>query len=390
MTQTYFPFDAGAGANITESQWQQMAKFFFGTGPIKSQLNEFLVYADSTGMQCKVKSGIAWIQGHFFQSDAEVVMPIATAPSSNSRIDRVILRVDWTANTVTINVLQGTVAASPTPPALTQNNAKWEISLAQVLVGTSVATIAAGNITDERVFAGNDYNFQVNYFGLIPVDSNSSGDIFPIGVLVGSLPAGAVNYPAGFGTLVNFRTSNVRHSQLFFGTGNGAGNTIAPYYRMWYNGTWTAWQQLYSNDALIPFFRLNVGSAPYSTASTDQLITFTSAQVPISNGFTVGTNIITFNVAGTYRIHAALQLSGLNSNILATVKYNVNSGGLVGYFRTVRGATGWDGANGGGVWLDIDDVVTVIAGATIQFYANIGEAPRTIMALLVNAERISA
>jgi hypothetical protein len=156
MAQTYFPFDSGSGGSVTEAQWGQMAQFWLSTGIIKGQLNQLNPFADSTGMQVKVDTGMAWIQGYFYKNDSTIVtLPIATAPTSNSRIDRIILRVDWTLNTIVLAILQGASSASPTPPALTQNTAIWEISLAQVLVGTNVSTIAAGNITDERTFTGN-------------------------------------------------------------------------------------------------------------------------------------------------------------------------------------------------------------------------------------------
>lgn len=150
MTQTYYPFDSGSGANVTEAQWSKMAQYWLNTGVIKGALNDLQVYADSTGLQVKVKSGRAWIQGHFFESDAEEVLAIASADATNPRIDRVIIRLDWTANTVQLAVLQGNPAVTPVAPALTQNVSRWEISLAQVRVNAVVSTIAAGNITDER------------------------------------------------------------------------------------------------------------------------------------------------------------------------------------------------------------------------------------------------
>jgi hypothetical protein len=150
MAQTYFPFDSGAGANVTEAQWSKMAQNWLSTGVIKSYNNELSVYADSTGMQAKIKTGAAWIKGHYFESDAEEVLAIGTSNNTNPRIDRVIVRLDWTTNTIQLAVLQGTPAASPTAPALTQNSSRWEISLAQVYIGANVSTIAVGNITDER------------------------------------------------------------------------------------------------------------------------------------------------------------------------------------------------------------------------------------------------
>jgi hypothetical protein len=95
------------------------------------------------------------MQGHFFQSDAEVILPIANADSTNPRIDRVIVRLDYTSDSIQLAVLQGIPAVSPVAPALTQNSTRWEISLAQVYVGANVTTIAAGNTTDERNFVEN-------------------------------------------------------------------------------------------------------------------------------------------------------------------------------------------------------------------------------------------
>jgi hypothetical protein len=147
----FFPFDSGPGSNVAEAQWGLMAKNWLATGVIKGALNEFAVYADSTGMQCKVKSGNAWIQGFFFQTTAETIIPISAANATNPRIDRIAVQVDWTNNNISLIAIQGTPSASPIAPALTQNNSIWQISLAQVYVGANVSTIAAGNITDQRV-----------------------------------------------------------------------------------------------------------------------------------------------------------------------------------------------------------------------------------------------
>lgn len=152
MTQTYFPFDSGQGSSVTEFQWQKMAQHWLATGVIRGQLNDLQVYADSTGLQAKVKSGQAFMKGHFFESDAEVILSISAADVTNPRIDRIVVQVDWVSNLVQLAVIQGTPAASPVAPALTQNTSRWEVSLAQVRVNANVSTIAAGNITDERIF----------------------------------------------------------------------------------------------------------------------------------------------------------------------------------------------------------------------------------------------
>lgn len=153
MTQTYYPFDAGAGANITESQWSAMAKYWRGTGVLPGVLNTLEVYGDSSGMQVKVKTGSAWIEGHYFNSDAIVTLAVAAADVTNPRIDNVVVRVDWTNNTIALAVLTGTPAGSPTIPAVTQSASIWEISLANVAVAAGASTVAAGNVTDKRSYS---------------------------------------------------------------------------------------------------------------------------------------------------------------------------------------------------------------------------------------------
>jgi hypothetical protein len=152
MAQTFFPFDAGAGAASMEDQWTLMAQEWLGTGVIKNDpLGELAVFGDSSGMQVKVPAGKAWIEGHFFQSDAQVTLPIAANATGSTRIDRVIVDLDKGANTIALAVLQGVAGGGA--PALTQTFNRWQLPLAQVTVGAGVALITAGNVTDERKYA---------------------------------------------------------------------------------------------------------------------------------------------------------------------------------------------------------------------------------------------
>lgn len=153
MTITYFPFDSGQGANVTETHWMKMAQHWLGTGVIQGVRDTLEVYGDSTGMQVKVKSGAAWIKGHYFESDAEELLSIGGADPTNPRIDRIIVRLDWAENTIQFAVLQGTPAVSPIAPVVTQSTSRWEIALAQVRVNAGVLTITAGDVTDERAYA---------------------------------------------------------------------------------------------------------------------------------------------------------------------------------------------------------------------------------------------
>lgn len=157
MTLHYFPF---SDADVNEGEWTEMARLWLGTGVIKryvasTDLNLFEVFADSSGMQAKVRTGCAWIEGHFVRNDAEANVAISAAHASLDRIDRIILRLNWSTNTIELACLTGTPHASPSAPALTQNSTIWEISLAQVFVDDAITTIAANKITDERGFISN-------------------------------------------------------------------------------------------------------------------------------------------------------------------------------------------------------------------------------------------
>jgi hypothetical protein len=154
MVKTYGPFASGAGANFSEAQWQALFGDLLPNGVVLTNFggtDMMAVFADSTGMQVKVPKGSAILQGFLFTDDVQETLAIATADVTNPRIDRVVIRRDLTAKTIDYAISAGTPAASPAPPAVRRDATVYELSLAQVLVGANVATIAAGNVTDERL-----------------------------------------------------------------------------------------------------------------------------------------------------------------------------------------------------------------------------------------------
>ena len=151
MTITYFPFDSGAGATSREDRWRLMASLWRDTGIIEGLLNNLQCYADSTGMQVKVKGGVAWIEGFYFSSDAETILTISTSDPTNPRIDYVTARVDWDTNTIGFVIIVGTPAASPSAPSLLNTATQYDMPIAKVTVPAAAVTIAAGNVLDARI-----------------------------------------------------------------------------------------------------------------------------------------------------------------------------------------------------------------------------------------------
>lgn len=99
----------------------------------------------------QINTGGAVVDGKVYDSDAAVNLNIPSASGGgNTRIDRVVLRVNWAAFTVRITRIAGVDAASPTAPAITQTSGTtYDITMYQALVNTS-GTV---ELTDERTWA---------------------------------------------------------------------------------------------------------------------------------------------------------------------------------------------------------------------------------------------
>ncbi len=151
MAQSSWPFE---NIDTSETQFSQWARNI-GEGVKTDALNELEVFADSTGMQVKAKSGQAMVRGHYYQNTAEEILTLTAADLSNPRIDTVLIELDPSANTIVLKVVAGTPAASPSPTALVQTDSGvYQFKLAEVLVATGAITIIAGAVTDGRTYLG--------------------------------------------------------------------------------------------------------------------------------------------------------------------------------------------------------------------------------------------
>lgn len=147
----YYFFDSGAGSSVTESGWRKAMGGVIQTGVIPSYLNELEVYGDSTGMQCKIKTGACWLNGHYGENSTSVqTISLAASHATLHRYDLIVARANYTTNVVEWDVIQGTNSASPTVPTVTSNSTQYELALAYVYVAATVTTITAANVTDQR------------------------------------------------------------------------------------------------------------------------------------------------------------------------------------------------------------------------------------------------
>lgn len=163
MAQTSRPWNdvvVGDAGPYSDKNWQQLYQNIIGWGATRANVG--VLYGTGTPpnsalrVQAQVAptssvdvlSGSALVQGIAYINTATVAFVIAANVSGNPRIDTVVLRADYALQTVRLAVLQGTPAASPAVPTLTQTtNVLWEIPLADIAVANGFGTITNANIT---------------------------------------------------------------------------------------------------------------------------------------------------------------------------------------------------------------------------------------------------
>ena len=159
MAEQSWPFyqEETGGTEVLEDQWSIMARQWAPTGVVGQPSGAALqVYADGSAREVYVRTGRATVRGHWYTQDTDnVTVTIAANTSGNPRIDVVALVLDPTADAITVDVVQGTPAASPAVPALTRTDlGVYQFPLAYVAVANAAAVTAAAAVTDVRQYTG--------------------------------------------------------------------------------------------------------------------------------------------------------------------------------------------------------------------------------------------
>ncbi|QDH92397.1 hypothetical protein SEA_CELAENA_18 [Microbacterium phage Celaena] len=155
MALTAYPFD---GQTVSEQQYGDLFGSVAQSGIIGSPAaNHFLVAAGGSNMNLTVTavSGAsrAILRGHAVLMTANETVTVP-ASATQARVDLVVLRLDYSANTIGPAVRAGTPGSSTPPAPVWGTGGVYEIPLASVAVGANVTTINSGNITDRRRFTG--------------------------------------------------------------------------------------------------------------------------------------------------------------------------------------------------------------------------------------------
>src|SRR5512139_3425710 len=145
-------------APYTSEEWSDIWSKMFASDStsgfvIPLHENELAVEAENpASMDVSVLSGVATIRGRLYENTTTATLTIGANASGSPRIDRIVLRTSFAAQTIRLVVLQGTPGATPALPTLTQDANTWEVSLAYIWVASGTTSIPDEEIHDERVF----------------------------------------------------------------------------------------------------------------------------------------------------------------------------------------------------------------------------------------------
>ena len=149
--EKYFPFRSVSGdRKYSAEDWAKYFALFLSDGVYYSSADK-LKAVDNGGMEIKVQKGAGLIGGRMYILDTGKILTLDTADGVLNRIDRIVLRCDYTDRLMTVTVKKGSYSANPTAPELTRSADTYELALADVYVAAGVTAITAANITDQRL-----------------------------------------------------------------------------------------------------------------------------------------------------------------------------------------------------------------------------------------------
>lgn len=106
---------------------------------------------ENENMTTTVKPGKGWINGYFIFSDSDFVLQHDLADGVLKRIDRVVMRLDYSEREIELIIKKGGFASNPVAPSLQRDADAYELVLADVLITPGATQIIQGNITDTRL-----------------------------------------------------------------------------------------------------------------------------------------------------------------------------------------------------------------------------------------------
>lgn len=149
MEKSSFFNSVGGDRVYKAEEWAEYFASFIGNGVFPVPSDGLQVEANgSSGIV--LRAGRAWINGYFYFNTDDLNMELNTADGVLNRIDRIVIRWDLTARTISAVIKSSAPYSKPTAPALQRDADAYELCLADVYVRAGSTAVLQSDITDQR------------------------------------------------------------------------------------------------------------------------------------------------------------------------------------------------------------------------------------------------
>lgn len=124
---------------------------FIGNGIFVKPSDCLQIRADGDSMSVFVRPGKGWINGYYLINDEDYNLPLTVGDTMLNRIDRIVIRLDFTQRKMSVEVKKGALSASPIAQTLKRDADAYELALADVYIAKGSLTISQAAITDTRL-----------------------------------------------------------------------------------------------------------------------------------------------------------------------------------------------------------------------------------------------
>lgn len=153
MEKSSFFNSVGGDRVYKAEEWAEYFASFIGNGVFPVPSNGLQVEANSSA-GVVIRAGRAWINGYFYFNTDDLNVKLNTADGVLNRIDRIVIRWDLTARTISAEVKSSAPSNNPTTPDLQRDADAYELCLADVYVRAGSTAVLQSDITDQRYNSG--------------------------------------------------------------------------------------------------------------------------------------------------------------------------------------------------------------------------------------------
>lgn len=139
---------AGFPGSVTDVQWSQLIDLLGHDGT--DGMNVSVASGDRT---VQISSGRSNVGGVLATNDSALTVgPLPANTGSLTRIDRIILRANWSNKLLQATWRTGTPSSNPQPPTLRKDPGDvYEVRLAQVVMAPGTGNLSSGDLRAEKI-----------------------------------------------------------------------------------------------------------------------------------------------------------------------------------------------------------------------------------------------